>query len=264
MIIDCHTHIFEQGRGGPLDLPAGADDLVRAMDENGVDLSIVLPLPDVATNEFVQDACARHPGRLIGLYTPEFGKPAETLTLMQSFLANHDVRGLKIHPRHQHIRTDTPVVREVLALAQERNLAVLFDVFPWGPDLDDLGIHPNAYHRLAQEMPDLRMVLAHAGGYKVTEAFLVAKSNPNVYLDISFTPIYFKGSSVANDIRFICGRLPAGRVLYGSDFPHVPMRESINSAGRMASDLDAQSRDELFGGAAATVFAIGQPDRPSA
>lgn len=259
MIIDCHTHIFEAGRGGPFNLPSGADDLLRSMDEHGVACSIVLPLPGVAGNEFVHQECERSAGRLIPLYNPEFDAPGETIARMEAFSAKRRIRGFKIHPRVQGVTVTHKIVGEVLSWADERGLPVLFDVFPFGPSLDDLTTHPLAYHRLAQEMPGLRMILAHAGGYKLHEAFMVAKANANVFLDFSFTPVYFKHSSLAEDCRFVCSRLPAGRTLYGSDFPHVPFGESLENARNLFAGCEEAHRAEMFGRAAARLFDIALP-----
>jgi len=256
MIIDCHTHIFESGRGGPFDLPSGSDDLVRQMDGYNVDVSIVLPLPGDATNEFVHQECARFPDRLVGLYTPEFNVPSETIRRMESFFERHCPRGLKIHPRRQDVTVEQPLVNEVLAWAAERALPVLFDVFPFGPSLTNLATHPLAYSQVAQRFPNLKMVLAHSGGFRLMDAFLVAKSHHGVHLDLSFTPVYFKGSSVAADCSFLCRRLPAGRVLYGSDFPSVPFRDSMDAVRALLEGVDAAMCNEVMGDAAARLFGI--------
>jgi predicted TIM-barrel fold metal-dependent hydrolase len=257
MIIDCHTHIFEAGRGGPFNLPSSADDLVREMDAHGVDISIVLPLPGVATNEFAHTECGRHKGRLRALYTPEFGAP-DVIGRMESFFERWAPCGLKIHPRQQGINVEQPAVREVLAWAAGRDVPVLFDVFPFGPSLGDTATYPLAYHAVARDLPALRMVLAHAGGIRLMDAFLVAKSDPGVYLDLSFTPVYFKGSSLAEDCSFVCRRLPAGRVLYGSDFPYVPFADSLEAAARISSALESDSQREFMGEAAARFFGLAK------
>jgi hypothetical protein len=228
------------------------------MDEQGVGYSVVLPLPGVATNEFVQKECERSGGRLVGLYNPEFEPAGETIKKMETFYAAHSPRGLKIHPRVQGVTVDDGVVRDVLCWADERGLPALFDVFPFGPSLDDVATHPLAYHRVAQERPGLKLILAHAGGYKLLEAFMVAKSNPNVFLDFSFTPVYFKNSSLAKDCRFVAGRLPAGRTLYGSDFPHVPFGESLGNARRLFADCEEVVQAEVLGKAAARLFGISE------
>lgn len=258
MIVDCHTHIFETGRGGPFNLPSSADDLVREMDAHGVDISIVLPLPGVATNEFVQRECARHPGRLAPLYNPEFGEPNETLRKMVAFFDSYAPKGLKIHPRNQGVSVEDEVVIKVLQWADEKGLPVLFDVFPWGKSLDNMALHPLAYHRVAQKLPNLKLILAHAGGYKLTEAYMVAKSNPNVFLDISFTPLYFKGSSLVSDCGVVCGLLPPGRVLYGSDFPSVRYGDSLEAARNLLTNIGDQIIAEIMGNAAARMFELRQ------
>lgn len=258
MIVDCHTHIFQLGHGGPFDLPCGADDLLSQMDENGVDCSVVLPLPGVATNEFVQNECDRSGGRLFGLYNPEFDEPGETIKKMEAFYRSWSPKGLKIHPRVQGITVDDAVVRDVLCWADERGLPVLFDVFPFGKAFDNTAMHPMAYHRVAQQMPQLKLILAHAGGYRLMEAFMVAKSNTNVFLDFSFTPIYFKNSSLAEDCRFVSNRLPVGRTLYGSDFPHVRFGESLENARTLFASSEEILRRELFGQAAARLFGIAK------
>jgi predicted TIM-barrel fold metal-dependent hydrolase len=158
----------------------------------------------------------------------------------------------------QGVTVDDGVVRDVLCWADERGLPVLFDVFPFGKSFDDIATHPLAYHRVAQERPGLKLILAHAGGYKLLEAFMVAKSNPNVFLDLSFTPVYFKKSSLADDCRFVSSRLPAGRTLYGSDFPHVRFDESLENARMLFTNSEDAVQVEVFGKAAARLFGISQ------
>jgi len=258
MIIDCHTHIFEAGAGGPFGLPASARDLVRHMDEQRVDLSVVLPLAGIASNEFVHRECAAFPGRLLGLYNPDFTAPARTIQKMEEFFDRYSPRGLKIHPRYQGVTVKDSVVSEVFHWAQERGVVILIDVFLHGPSLDNPDLHPVAYHPIAQRLPELRMILAHSGGYKMMEAFMVAKSNPNVYLDLSFTPAYFNGSSVGEDCGFLCRRLPPGRVLYGSDFPYVPFAESVEHARRFMRGAAESLSNQFWGAGAAALFGIAE------
>lgn len=256
MIVDCHTHLFASGRGGPLDLPASADDLVREMDQHGVARAVVLPLPDTGGNLFVHEQCARHRDRLTPLYLPEFEQRGCVIRNMERFFHDWPAHGLKIHPRRQGISINEPEVRDTLAWAAERGLTVLFDVFLWGASLGNADLEPLAYHALAQALPNLRMVLAHAGGHKIMDAFLVAKANPNVFLDVSFTPVYFRGSSIAQDVGFVCARLPAGRVLYGSDFPFTYFGQHLEIVQDLARDVTPAVQRALFGEAARALFRI--------
>lgn len=256
MLIDNHVHLYQSGRGGGRDAAASTDDLLREMDAAGIDTSVVIPLPGVASNDYVRAQCASHSDRLVQLYTPEFDRPAETIIRMRAFCANWDVRGVKVHPRVQGVTIRDPLVREVIACATELQLPMVFDVFPFHASLDDPATQAMAYHRLAQEFPQTTIVLAHCGGFQVLDAFMVAKVNRNVLLDVSFTWIYFRGSSIARDLAFVCARLPAGKVLYGSDFPDVSLIEYLELVRQDTSGLDAERRDALFGGAAANVYRI--------
>lgn len=254
MIVDAHTHIAESGRHGARD--ASADALVREMDAAGVDVAIVLPLPGMASNEFVVRETARFPSRLVPLYCPEFQIPRDTLGRLERAAADRPLHGLKIHPRVQHVTVADPVVRDVLAWASEHRVPVVIDVFPWGPSVDDSRIHPFAYHQIARDLPELKLILAHAGGYKVLEAFLVAKANPNVILDLSFTFTYFRGASVAADLAFVMSRLPAAQTMYGSDFPDVPFAEYLQVVREHAAQLDATRLRSVFGETARALFGL--------
>jgi len=258
MIIDAHTYVHEKGVGGPFNLPCSADDLVRNMDEHNVSWSVVLPLPGVASNEFVWQECQRFSDRLVALYTPDFDDPRTTISKMASHFGFIDAHGIKIHPRRQNISISDTVVREVLCFANERNMPVLFDAFPFGPEFADPNQHPSAYCRLAQELPALQIVLAHAGGYRVLEGFLAAKACSNIALDVSFTPMYFRGTSVEKDLAFVCQRLSPGRVVYGSDFPEYDLGDFLMSTKSLVKELDEEKRRAFYGEAAIRIYSIGR------
>ena len=256
MIIDAHTHIYEKGFGGPFNFPCGADDLVKGLDEAGIEKAIVIPLPDVATNKFLARECRRHPSRLYPLYSPDFSDHSTTISKLDRFIESHRIHGLKIHPRVHRVTPQDSIVGELLDWAGEHQLPVLFDVFPYGELLDRLELHPLAFHAVAQQHPTTKIILAHAGGYKAAEAFMVAKSNPNIYLDISFTLVYFRHSSVAQDAAFTAKRLPSGRVMYGSDFPYVPLRESLETARDYLKEAMPEHASAVFSSAAISLYQL--------
>lgn len=256
MIVDAHTHIFSDPTQNPYPRPGGADDLVADLDASGIDAAVVIPLPGWASNEHVAKACQKYPGRLFQLYTPELEAPTTAVSRMDAFFRDHRPVGIKIHPRLQGVTVEDTVVKDLLLWATEAKVPVIFDVFPFGEDVDDHRIGPMAYHRLAREFPTTTVVLAHSGGYRALEGFMVAKANPNVVLDISLTLRYFPGTSVEQDLLFACGRLPAGRVMYGSDFPNIGIDESLGTAQEKLGNLPAEQRTALFGGTARRLFHI--------
>jgi predicted TIM-barrel fold metal-dependent hydrolase len=80
---------------------------------------------------------------------------------------------------------------------------------------------------LLEEITTVPVVLLHSGGARILEAFLLADSCPNVYLEASFSLPYYLGSSVERDMAFAYKKI-AERVIYGSDFPYVDIDASIN------------------------------------
>jgi len=257
MIVDDHTHIFETGRGPRGEL-ASADDLILQMDEAGIDVSVVIPLPGCASNEFVQSECKKHDKRLVALYTPDFTLPRERVVPeMAKFIASNDVRGIKIHPRLQSVTIDDPAVKDVLAWAADADQPVVFDVFPFGPEVPDPRLGPLAYVAAARELPRLTLVLAHAGGYKPIEAFLAAKASPNIMVDVSFTFAYFRGGSPATDLAWLCGRLPPDRLLYGSDWPHQGLRAYLDETRSMIAHVPESTRAALLGNNSRRLYRLG-------
>jgi hypothetical protein len=254
ILIDAHTHIFADPKQNPYPRPGGADDLVRDLTASGIEAAVVIPLPGWASNEFVWSECERYPDRLLPLCTPDLSEPAHVAAALDAFFRARRPRGLKIHPRMQKVTPADPAVAQVMRWADDHEVPVVFDVFPFGDDVDDQRLWPLAYHRLAREFPGVTIVLAHAGGFRPLDAFLVAKANANVLLDVSLTLRYFPDTSVERDLAFVCRRLPAGRVMYGSDFPNIGIDESLHTAQEKLTGLSEEQRTALFGGTARRLF----------
>jgi uncharacterized protein len=254
MLVDAHVHLREQETPGRPRV--GAEDLLREMDACGVEAAVVLPCPGLASNEHVQRECRAHADRLLTLYLPDFSRPAQTMTAMESFFESHAPRGLKVHPRLQGIRPSDPIVHEVAAWAQARKLPVLFDAFPHGPSLADPTIHPAAYDALARRLPGCTIILAHAGGCRAVDAFMVAKANPQILLDSSLSLTYFAEASVAEDIAFTIRHLWPGRTLYGSDFPEVGLGAYLDHTRHVLSRLSDDRAQAFYGRTAAVIYGI--------
>ena len=83
------------------------------------------------------------------------------------------------------------------------------------------------YAKLAQEFPKIRFIFAHMGGLRVLDFMLVAKRLPNVYMDLSYTLLYFRGSSVTKDLLYSVKSMRGNKIFYGSDYPDRELGESL-------------------------------------
>ncbi|MBF0595498.1 MAG: amidohydrolase family protein [Candidatus Omnitrophica bacterium] len=244
MIIDAHTHIHRDPRAFGKGLDASAENLVRSLKRAGVDKAVVLPIyPDVS-NEFVAEVCAQYPRHLIGFASVD---PADKKALKQldACVGKRHLQGLKIHPRVQRISPNDPRVIRLVTLAAEIGIPVVLDCFPqYSAAFEVEKTFPQRIGELARAVPGARIIMAHAGGYKMWDAFFVARAHPNIYLDFSFSPQYFKGSSLWQDLGFILKKLGAHRCIYGSDHPEVSVGESLTAARRLIAPLRLSVREK--------------------
>lgn len=138
------------------------------------------------------------------------------------------VRGIKFHSYNQNIRNeDFPAVCEVCRYAEKKNLYICIDTsFGTRKMYDCDNLHLAAY--LSEHINHSPIILLHSGGARIFEAMLLAEDAQNIYLENSFSPIYYAGSSIEADFYFAYKKAGAEKILFGSDFPYVQLDESID------------------------------------
>src|SRR5262249_6698673 len=151
----------------------------------------------------------------------------------------------KLHPRLSQVPVTLEVFGPVMEQAAVAGLPVLFDAVPQSPYMPLSQLEYQVFDLLARSFRQVKIVLAHACAPHVLGAYTVAKANPNVYLDVSFSLTYYAGSSVEMDIGFISDKLDRF-VLYGSDFPQYPADEYLATYRRLLDTRPAADRDRLF------------------
>jgi predicted TIM-barrel fold metal-dependent hydrolase len=76
-------------------------------------------------------------------------------------------------------------------------------------------------------------------------------------VDLSFSPVYFAGSSVMQDFEYLVRRADPGRVMFGSDFPEAPIDGGLRWLSDVfeRADLPPAHRTAILYGTAAGLFA---------
>ncbi|HWI71718.1 MAG TPA: amidohydrolase family protein [Baekduia sp.] len=202
---DAHTHI---GHHDPDGFEADPEELVAALDVAGQERALLFAMqePDGyrGANDWVLQSCAESGGRLVALGRIDPNAPdalAEAHRVLEA-----GARGFKLHPRSDAFALPHPVVEQVVALAGERRLPVLFHA---GRGIPDLG---ESVVRLATEHPGARLILAHAG---ISDLGLLAPhvgALPNILFDTSWWHIA--------DMLTLFSTVPPGQILYASDMPY--------------------------------------------
>jgi predicted TIM-barrel fold metal-dependent hydrolase len=202
---DAHTHI---GHHDPDGFEADPEDLIEALDVAGQERALVFAMhePDGyrKPNAWVLRAAAESGGRLVPLGRIDPKAPDALEEAHRCLEAG--ARGFKLHPRSDDFRLPNGVVEEVVALAGEHRLPVLFHAGRGIPNLGESVLH------MAGDHPGARLILAHAG---ISDLGLLGPrvaDHPNILFDTSWWHI-------SDTLTLYC-TVPPGQILYASDMPY--------------------------------------------
>jgi predicted TIM-barrel fold metal-dependent hydrolase len=277
MIVDVHTHIFPPSircarqryfasepafkllYDSPKALMIGANQLVAAMDEDGVDRSIVFGFPwqSEATcrenNDYVIEAVSRYPDRLLGLCCVDVFSPNAVEEARRCLDAG--MAGLGELAFYQSGIEQSALDRldPLMALCQKRGLPVMIHTNePVGRPYP--GKTPNTMaqiYRMIHRFPENPIILAHWGGGLFFFSLLkkdVSQALTNVYFDTAASPFLYRPEifPIARDIAGI------DKILFGSDYPLL--RPARYFKELQASGLSTQDIGRICGQNACRIF----------
>ena len=244
MIIDFHTHIFpsffrkDRKRffaeepafrllySSPKSKLAGRDDLLRNMDKEGIQMSVVFGFPWENAdyfrrhNDYIIESVQQHTDRLIGFccFSPLSSQaPGETERCLASGLSG--VGELAVY--HEGVSFAVmPVLKDILEICLESDAPVLLHTnepvgahYP-GKTRSDL----KELYTFLTRFPSNRIVLAHWGGGLFFYALMkreVREVLKNVWFDTAASPFLYHP-----DIYGIAGEtIGFEKILLGSDYP---------------------------------------------
>ncbi len=264
MIVDFHTHIFppwttaERERYVARDSTLGelyvdpkakmasAEELIAAMDGDGVGLSVAMGIgwTDIGlareANDYIIDAVRRYPTRLAGFagISPAWGSKAAEEA---SRCAEAGLKGIgELHPDTQaYDLADGIVLTPMMEAARQHDLIVTtHSSEPVGHSYSGKGkTRPEALWQFISRNPGVRIVCAHWGGGLPFYALMpeVSETLSNVYFDTAASPLLY-GQRVFEVGATLVG---ATQVLFGSDFPLLGARRLLKQVEDAAlSDAD--------------------------
>ncbi|MDR3279269.1 MAG: amidohydrolase, partial [Synergistaceae bacterium] len=266
LIIDAHVHVYPPEviadwrriaeresyfgalAGGRAHKWADAEDLLSAMDEDGVDESWIcgFGFMDIGLcklcNEYVIDAAARSGGRLKPLcVTPPLTRGACGEIERCAEMGAIGVGELFPDGQSWNIDDERETWR-IAASCHENGLFLMIHVAePVGREYPGKGkIGPREAYLLARNHPELKIVMAHWGGglflYERMRDVKVVLDN--VWYDTAATPFLYD-SSIFEEAR-VAGMTK--KIIYGSDYPILRLprfKRMFEAAGFGAPELDA-------------------------
>ena len=266
-IIDVHTHAFADtladrasstlAESGDVSrtYDGSVSGLVASMDRAGVAVSIIQPVATKPSQvRTINDwaASLNRPdaptaGRIVafGAMHPDFDDPAAEIARM----AGVGLRGIKMHPGFQEYVPNEPRLHPIYDAACANGMWMLLhaggDIVPVKP----LGT-PETYAEVLDGWPDLKLILAHMGGWRYWEAAAEHIIGRDVYLDTAYTPGHLPDEEFVALVR----EHGVDRVLFGSDGPWADQGAEIAKLRKVG--LDETELEAVLGGNASRVLGL--------
>jgi len=266
-----------------------ADAKVAGMDRKGIDISILSTTPFTffywlaadralaaarTTNDGIAQMVAAHPTRLRGMATLPMQDPDAAIAELERVVRDHGFRAVEVGCTVQGAQLSEPRLRPILRRAAELDVFLFAHPHFVGGVRDQLECwylanlvgHPldtvlMASHLMfsgtLDELPDLKIVLAHGGGYLPyqigrlahghecrTETKAQTKTSP---LDLLRR---FWCDALTHDamaLRYLVDRVGADRVVVGTDAPYDMGEEDPLGMLDQLSGLSNQQRDMIHG-----------------
>jgi uncharacterized protein len=225
-IIDAHTHPMLDPEGRIVHSPHPPEayqDLVRGSRVERAAALTIAQRDDLDRTRARNDAVLQLAQDSAGFFYPVCSvHPADGTAAIKEIGRVSDAGAcwLKLHPTKQGFDVADPVVADVVRAAAERGLPVLFDAYsPWDAN------QPGKFANLAGEVPESRLILAHAHGPGFAQLLIydVLARYPgwvrNVWVDLSVTGLLLAGGPLADQFTWVLRKVGVDRLLFGSDYP---------------------------------------------
>lgn len=246
-LFDAHTHL---GCNDPDGMKQSGEQLISALRAADARGAFVFPFHEPDGYRAANDAVLAAAGDSDRLLVPFCRvNPYDAPVPEATRALEAGAQGIKLHPRAEAFTLDHPNVRPLIALADERGLPVLIHA---GRGIPALGLHAV---QLAEEFPNARLILAHAGICDLSWIWRVAADLPNLLFDTAWW--------IPADLETLFSLVPPGQILFASDAPYGNTFISAAFQLRWALQLGL-SPDQIrsIAGGQSLRIAAGEPLEP--
>ncbi|NIQ40131.1 MAG: amidohydrolase family protein [Proteobacteria bacterium] len=270
-LIDTHVHVFPpklsqairqwfETNAWTFHYQGTIEELIQRLFRNGVTGAVLLTY---AHRPGIAHELNRFLGRLIqqfsnvaGLATfhPEDEKPR---TILRQAFEKFGLCGVKLHCHVQKTAPDDPVLFPVYEAILEFD-GILNIHAGREPALKAYGLDVRAItgadrvEEVLRRYPNLKMIIPHLGFDEFDRFYSLLDRYPNLYLDTTmmmggFFPVSVDPKQL---IRY------ADRILYGSDYPHIPYGLETEVEAILGMDLGEEATRKIFFENATKLFPI--------
>jgi len=270
-IIDTHVHVFPQklseavrdwfeGYAWKFKYQGSSEELLQAQFDNGVAGLVLLTYahrPGMADqlNHYVASLIKRFPN-IVGLATlhPEDTNPGD---IIKRAYEEWGLCGVKLHCHVQKVAPDDPVLFPTYEALLQFD-GVLNIHAGREPAIEAYGLDVKAIsgarrvEKILKRYPELKIIVPHLGFDESERFYSLLDAYPTLYLDTTMMLADFFDVAVDREklIQY------ADRILYGSDYPHIPYSMEREVRAILEMDLGEEATRKIFYENAKKLFPI--------
>lgn len=261
-VIDTHVHVFPQklyeaikgwfeAYAWKFNEYGTAEGFIQTQFDSGAAGLVLLcyahrPGISRGLNEFVAELVARFPHTAgLAAIHPEDENPRE---ILKHAFEECGLCGVKMHCHVKGIAPDEPVLFPIYETVMEYDGIVNIHAGR-EPAIDAYGLDVRAItgaervEKVLRHFPKLKMVIPHLGMDETERFCELMEEFPNLYLDTAMVLCRFFPVTIERNL--LIGH--ADRILYGTDYPHIPYEIERELKALLAMDLgDDIARKILF------------------
>ncbi len=226
---------------------SGPDEIIRAMDEAGVETVLTTDLLAwsyrrqkrfaLDMTAAISDMTEKYPGRVYGLADYDPFRIRESLAKLEEDVTKRNYKGVYVHIYGYDIPLDHRKMYPLYARCEEMGVPVSMQTGHVLEAMPSEHARPIYLDRIACDFPGLVLVGTHTGYPWVDEMIACTMKWPNVYLSISaWLPKYFHPSLTA----FLKSRVASEKVLFGSN--GLPWSRYVEQMSQMGLRDDSLER----------------------
>ena len=279
MVIDFHTHIvprkMKQNRtdyarkcssfasiyADSKAKLATAEEIITAMDKDGVDVSVALNYGWAKqslcneVNEYILESVARYPKRLVGFCSVVPSEDEAALREVERCIKG-GAKGIGELRLDSHLKRNNSlkVIKPIVDIIIKSNLILLTHASePVGHQYSGKGeATPDLLYVLITAFPDLKLVCAHWGGGLPFYALMpeVKAALKNVYFDTAASPFLYNPQVYGQVVQLV----GEDKILFGSDYPLIPQRRFLKEIA--ALELPEATKKKILAGNAKKLLRI--------
>jgi predicted TIM-barrel fold metal-dependent hydrolase len=250
--------------------PTG-EKLIAEMDNAGIDQSVIFGVdwaygvtgePKVRNreqNKYLADYAKAYPGRFIPLAALDPRRP-DVIEQATVAIEEWGMKGFKLMPSAGFMPND-PLCFPFYEKCAEWQVPIMFH--SGGLEFNWQYSSPNLIASAAEEFPEVKMIMAHAGLESWEQCRLACAALPNVYMDISIRQFDYQinKEKFYSWLRDMIDWTGPWKILFATDAPlptfYLPTRDWVQAINEPETDIEftREERDIILGKAAEAVFA---------